>query len=60
MTVDDPKHYVIQEMVERGVAELLSVLPSDVVCPEKKNDAAVNAQETASVATPQGLNEPAQ
>ena len=60
VTVDDPKHYVIQEMVERGVAELLSVLPSDVVCPEKKNDAAVNAQETASVATPQGLNEPAQ
>ena len=60
VSVDDPKHYVIQEMVERGVAELLSVLPSDVVCPEKKNDAAVNAQETASVATPQGLNEPAQ
>lgn len=52
VTVDDPKHYVIQEMVERGVAELLSVLPSDVTCPEK-TDSAENVQQTMSVADPQ-------
>ena len=32
VTVEDPKHYVIQEMVEKGVAELLAVLPNDGNC----------------------------
>lgn len=32
VTVEDPKQYVIQEMVEKGVAELLSVLPNDENC----------------------------
>lgn len=32
VTVEDPKQYVIQEMVEKGVAELLAVLPNDGSC----------------------------
>jgi hypothetical protein len=32
VVVEDPKQYVIQEMVEKGVAELLSVLPTDEQC----------------------------
>lgn len=32
VTVADPKHYAIQEMVEKGVAELLSVLPNENDC----------------------------
>jgi hypothetical protein len=32
VTVEDPKQYVIREMVEKGVAELLSVLPNDENC----------------------------
>ena len=34
VTVEDPKQYVIQEMVEKGVAELLSVLPNKGECGE--------------------------
>ena len=34
VTVEDPKQYVIQEMVEKGVAELLAVLPSKGECSE--------------------------
>lgn len=32
VAVEDPKQYIIQEMVEKGVFELLSVLPTDAFC----------------------------
>ncbi len=32
VVVADPKQYAVQEMVEKGVAELLSVLPNDMTC----------------------------
>jgi hypothetical protein len=35
VTVADPKHYVIQEIVEKGIAELLSVLPNENNCSEQ-------------------------
>jgi hypothetical protein len=35
VSVTDPKHYVIQEMVDKGVAELLAVLPNENNCGEQ-------------------------
>ena len=58
VTVDDPKHYVVQEMIERGVAELLSVLPNDAVCPENQEaqDVAENSAKTGQAESSPDLN----
>lgn len=38
VVVADPKHYVIQELVEKGVAELLLALPNEKVCDEVNHE----------------------